>query len=110
VPTSGTSAAPLAVGDVTLDPARREARVRGAPVRLTATEYRLLEELMRHAGTVVPRQALLERVWGPEYALDGGDQIKVFVRRLRRKLGDDAERPRYIQSEWGIGYRFARPD
>lgn len=94
-----------AFGDLTLNYATREACLKGEFVPLTSTEYRLLEELARNAGTVLSHQELLERVWGPEYA--GEDHyLKVFVRRLRRKLGDDADRPHYIQTEWGIGYRF----
>ncbi|MDP9486901.1 MAG: response regulator transcription factor [Actinomycetota bacterium] len=95
-------------GDLSLDYATHEVRVRGEVVRLTSTEYRLLEQLVRHAGTVLPHRVLLERVWGPEYVGDA-HYLKVFVRRLRRKLGDDPERPRYIHTEWGIGYRFASP-
>jgi DNA-binding response OmpR family regulator len=95
-------------GDLSLDYATHEVRVRGEVVRLTSTEYRLLEELVRHAGTVLPHRVLLERVWGPKYVGDA-HYLKVFVRRLRRKLGDDPERPRYIHTEWGIGYRFASP-
>ncbi|MDQ3703286.1 MAG: response regulator transcription factor [Chloroflexota bacterium] len=91
--------------DFSLDYDSREVRVRGAAVRLTSTEYRLLVELVRHAGTVVPHQVLLERVWGPEY---GGDlhYLKVFVGRLHQKLDREPGHPRYIQSEWGVGYRF----
>ena len=92
-------------GDFSLDHASHEVRVRGEVVRLTSTEYRLLEELVRHAGTVLPHRHLLEQVWGPGYVGDT-HYLKVFVRRLRRKLGDDAERPRYIRTEWGVGYRF----
>jgi two-component system, OmpR family, KDP operon response regulator KdpE len=95
---------PLMVGDVTLDVATREVRVQGNAVRLTSTEYRLLEELMRHASTAFPYQYLLQRVWGPEYVSDV-HYLRVFVRRLRRKLGDDPEHPRYIQTEWHMGYR-----
>ena len=95
-------------GDFSLDYATHEVRVRGEVVRLTSTEYRLLEELVRHAGTVLPHRVLLERVWGPKYVGDA-HYLKVFVRRLRRKFGDDPERPRYIHTEWGIGYRFASP-
>jgi two-component system KDP operon response regulator KdpE len=97
---------PLAVGDVALDPARHEVRVRGTVVPLTSTEYRLLEEFMRHAGRVLPHQYLLTAVWGPEYA---GElhYLRVFVARLRQKLGDDPAHPRYIQTEWHTGYRFA---
>ncbi|MDP9487848.1 MAG: response regulator transcription factor [Actinomycetota bacterium] len=95
-------------GDLSLDYSTHEVRVRGEVVRLTSTEYRLLEELVRHAGIVLPHRVLLERVWGPKYVGDA-HYLKVFVRRLRRKLGDDPERPRYIHTEWGIGYRFASP-
>jgi DNA-binding response OmpR family regulator len=95
----------LVFGDLAINPANREVHLQGEFVPLTSTEYRLLEELARHAGTVLTHRALLERVWGPEYV--GEDHyLKVFVRRLRRKLSDDAERPRFIQTEWGIGYRF----
>ncbi len=93
------------IGDITLDVASRAARVRGEAVRLTTIEYRLLEELMRHAGVALSHRQLLERVWGPEYANDVS-YLKVYIRRLRRKLGDDPDRPRYIATEWGTGYRF----
>lgn len=102
------SSALLVVGEVTLDPATHEARVRGEVVRLTSTEARLLEELMRHAGHVIPYRQLLQAVWGPEYGHEL-EYLRTFVRRLRRKLGDDPSRPRYIQTEWHRGYRFASP-
>jgi two-component system, OmpR family, KDP operon response regulator KdpE len=95
----------IAVGDVAINPATREVLVVGAPVQLTSTEYRLLEVLTQHAGQVLSHQQLLEQVWGPEYVHDT-HYLKVFVRRLRQKLGDDAEQPRYIQTQWGVGYRF----
>jgi DNA-binding response OmpR family regulator len=102
------ASAPLTVGDITLDTATRTASVRGAVVPLTSTESRLLEELMRHAGRTLPHQYLLQQVWGPEYTAEA-HYLKVFVGRLRRKLGDDPEHPHYIQTEWGIGYRFVPP-
>ena len=83
----------------------RQVTVGGQAVRLTPTEYRLLEELVRHAGTTLPHHVLLERVWGSGWTADP-DYLKVFVRRLRQKLGDDAAHPRYIETEWGVGYRF----
>lgn len=95
----------LTVGDVTLDQTMRRVHVQGAAVRLTSTEYRLLEELMRHAGRVLPHRYLLTQVWGPAYSGDT-HLLRVFVRRLRRKLGDDTESPRHIQTEWNAGYRF----
>ena len=107
---AGNSPAPagggFTSGDLSIDFEAREVRVAGEVVRLTSTEYRLLEELARHAGTVLAHHVLLERVWGSEWAGDPG-YLKVFVRRLRQKLGDDAERPRYIRTEWGIGYSMA---
>lgn len=98
----------FAVGALTLDFATHEVRVCGAVVRLTSTEYRLLEALVRRAGTVLPHQFLLRQVWGPEYVHDS-HYLKGIVRRLRQKLGDDANEPRYIQTEWGVGYRFVPP-
>jgi DNA-binding response OmpR family regulator len=92
-------------GDFSLDFATHEVRARGELVRLSSTEYRLLEVLARHAGTVLPHQFLLRQVWGPEYIGDA-HYLKGIVRRLRQKLGDDPDAPRYIQTEWGIGYRF----
>jgi DNA-binding response OmpR family regulator len=91
-----------------LDFVTHEVRVDGAVIPLTSTEYRLLEELVRHPCTVLPHHYLLQQVWGPEYVHDV-HYLKVFVRRLRRKLRDDAEHPRYIQTEWGVGYRFVPP-
>ncbi len=100
--------ASFAVDDFALDFTAHTVRVRGEVVQLTAIEYRLLEELVRHAGAVLSHQYLLERVWGPEYA---GDMhyLKVFIGRLRQKLGDHADNPRYIHTEWGTGYRFTAP-
>ncbi len=103
-----TSAPRFAEGDLTLDFAAQEVRVGGEEVRLTPTEYRLLEVLVRRAGTVVPHQVLLREVWGPDYVADP-QYLKVFVRRLRNKLGDDPEHHRYIQTVWGTGYRFISP-
>jgi DNA-binding response OmpR family regulator len=76
-------------------------------VALSATEYRLLFQLVRNAGHVVPRETLLARVWGDEYR-DQSDYLKVYISRLRAKLEDDPERPRLILTERGLGYRFAR--
>lgn len=95
----------LTAGDLFIDLAKREVRLCGEVVHLTSTEYRLLEELVRHRGVALSHAVLLERVWGAEYVADT-HYLKVYIRRLRQKLGDDAERPRYIETEWGIGYRF----
>jgi len=92
-------------GDLSIDFAAREVLLRGVEILLTPTEYRLLEELVRHAGTIVPHSVLLEQVWGPAYA-SAPQHLKVFVRRLRNKLGDDPEHPSYIHTVRGVGYRF----
>ena len=102
------SGSDFSLADLSVNYATQEVLLNGEVVRLTSTEYRLLEELVRHAGTVLPHHLLLERVWGTAYAHEV-HYLKVFVRRLRRKLGDDAEHPRYIQTEWGVGYRFVGP-
>jgi DNA-binding response OmpR family regulator len=98
----------LSTEELSVDFSTHEVRVRGEVVRLTSTEYRLLETLVRHPRTVLPHAFLMEQVWGPDYIGDP-QALKVFVRRLRQKLGDEPERPRYIQTEWGLGYRFVPP-
>src|SRR5262249_10865307 len=95
----------LASGDLTIDFTTRQVRAKGALVDLTPTEYVLLELLARNAGTIVPQQVLLERGWGKEHTGDA-HYLKVFVNRLRLKLGDSAAHPRYIETRRGIGYRF----
>ena len=97
----------FAAGDLAINFDSHEVHKRGERVALTATEYRLLFQLVRNAGHVVPREALLARVWGDEYR-DQTDYLKVYVSRLRGKLEDDPDRPRYILTERGLGYRFAR--
>ncbi|MCL4464872.1 MAG: response regulator transcription factor [Chloroflexi bacterium] len=75
--------------------------------RLTRTEARLLRLLLENAGRTLPSSLLLERLWG-----DGGHasgSLWEYVRRVRRKIGDDAEKPRYLVNEPGLGYSFRRP-
>lgn len=92
-------------GELEVDFAAQEARLRGERLELTPTEYKLLYHLVRNAGRVLPHGTLLAKVWGREY-IDEVDYLRVYVRRLRDKLGDDPERPRYIRTERGLGYRF----
>jgi DNA-binding response OmpR family regulator len=72
---------------------------------LSPTEWRVLELLVANAGWIVPRERIASRVWGRD---DPGDldALRVFVRRLREKIGDDARTPRYIETVRGIGYRL----
>ena len=92
-----------------LDAPRHEVRVDGAPIDLTATEFGILAVLARDPGVVVSRTALLDSVWGPQFM--GDDHlVDVHVANLRRKLGDDAERPRFVETVRGVGYRLAPSD
>ena len=95
-------------GDLEVDFAAHEARLRGVHLDLTPTEYKLLYHLVRNAGHVLQHGTLLAKVWGREY-VDEVDYIRVYIRRLRDKLGDDPDDPRYIQTERGLGYRFIAP-
>jgi two-component system, OmpR family, KDP operon response regulator KdpE len=104
-----TSRAPsFRSGDLEVDFARQEARLRGERIDLTPTEYKLLYHLVRNAGHVLPHGTLLAKVWGREY-VDEVDYVRVYIRRLRDKLGDDPDAPRYIRTERGLGYRFVSP-
>lgn len=88
-----------------LDVARRLVRVDGARVELTAIEFDLLAVLARDPGVVVGRQALLDRVWGPEFVADD-HLVDVHIGNLRKKLGDDPGQPRFIDTVRGVGYRL----
>ena len=99
---------PYRLADVTIDYTARSVTVSGCPVKLTATEYRLIFELSINAGRVLTHDQLLQRVWGTEYSGEG-HLVRVFVGNLRRKLGDDARNPRYIFTEPRVGYRMAKP-
>ena len=98
---------PYVLGDLTVNYAERRVTVAGRPVRLTATEYKLLFELSINAGRVLTHDQLLGRVWGRDYS---GDSLllRSFVKKLRGKLKDDANNPRYIFTEPRVGYRMAK--
>jgi two-component system KDP operon response regulator KdpE len=96
-------------GDLEIDFAAHEARLRGERLELTPTEYKLLYHLVRNAGHVLTHGTLLAKVWGREY-VDEVDYIRVYIRRLRDKLDDDPNDPRYIRTERGLGYRFLAPE
>ncbi len=80
----------------------------GRKVVLTPTEYRLLADLARHAGRVVPQDLLLERVWGKEY-IGEHHMLQVNINRLRHKLEVDPAHPRYLLTEAGVGYLLTAP-
>ena len=95
----------LSLGQLVVDQPTRTVTLRGEPVALTAIEFDLLLTLARDPGVVFPRQRLLDRVWGMDYV---GDEhvVDVHLGNLRRKLGDDAARPSFIETVRGAGYRF----
>jgi two-component system KDP operon response regulator KdpE len=95
----------LVIGDLSVDLERRLVKVGDHPVSLTPTEYQLLRYLATHAGKPVTHSALLRHVWG-DYAVGGTYNTRYVVAQLRRKLGDDPARPRFIFTEPGIGYRL----
>jgi two-component system KDP operon response regulator KdpE len=77
----------------------------GADIRLTPTEWHLLEVLLRHPGKLLGQQYLLKQVWGPGYA-DAAGNLRLYMAQLRRKLEPDPARPRWLLTEPGMGYRF----
>ena len=105
----GQLAAPLRHGDLLLDADRHEVTVAGHPVPLTAVEFRLLAVLLAAGGRVLSRDQLLDAVYGHDEADILDRTIDAHVRRLRDKLGDDPDRPRYVATVRGVGYRAA-PD
>lgn len=92
-------------GELTVDLEARDVRLAGARVALTTTEWRVLELLVGSAGWIVPHDRLLARVWGRDEPGDL-DSLRVYIRRLRAKLRDDATAPRYIETVRGVGYRL----
>ena len=98
----------LRVGALELDKDRREVRLEGRPVAVTATEFQILERMLRQPGRVWSRVALLQAVWG--LACHVTDRtVDVHIRRLRRKLEADPSKPRYIRSVRGFGYTVRDP-
>jgi two-component system KDP operon response regulator KdpE len=102
---AGSDVPVLEAGDLVIDlPARRVTKA-GSVVRLTPTEWGLLEMLVRVPGRLVSQQDLLHEVWGPTYSRES-NYLRVYVGGLRKKLEDDPSRPRHLVTEPGIGYRF----
>ncbi len=100
-----TSTRPFACGHFTLDFDALRCEVNGTEVHLTPTEWRLLAELARHEGRVVPHQNLLRAAWGPSYGRES-NYLRVYSSQLRRKLEPDPARPQHLITEPGIGYRL----
>jgi two-component system, OmpR family, KDP operon response regulator KdpE len=91
--------------DFTVDLAAKRVTRDGSDIRLTPTEWQLLEVLVRHRGRLVTQRQLLAEVWGPQYQTEA-NYLRVYAAQLRRKLEPDPSRPRYLLTEPGRGYRF----
>jgi two-component system KDP operon response regulator KdpE len=96
-------------GGLEIDVERRRVSVDGEEIHLSPTEYKVLLALARHADRVVTDMMLLREVWGPEYG-DEDHYLHVYVARLRKKLERDPQRPRYLRTEPGVGYRLLAED
>jgi DNA-binding response OmpR family regulator len=98
---------PVRFGDVEVDLGGRAVRVRGRDVSLTSKEFELLSLLLRSAGRVLTREAILQKVWGFNY-YGTARTIDNFINKLRQKLEDDLENPRHFVTVRGVGYKFCR--
>lgn len=92
-------------GDLQIDLQNRNVKKNNEPVKLTATEYTLLALFAKNEGKVLTHQYLLREVWGPGY-INQSQYLRVFIAQLRKKIEKDANRPEYIITESGVGYRF----
>ena len=100
------STPPLVCGPLVIDADRHRVQLDGKPLQLTGKEFALLSLFARHPGRSFSRGELLDHVWGEEF--DGYDHtVNTHINRLRSKIEVDPARPRFIQTVWGVGYRFA---
>ena len=104
------AAGAVRLGDNEIDFGRREVRRGGKEVKLTFKEFELLEYMYKNAGLVLSRDQLLTQVWGYNFEGDTTRTVDFHVHSLRQKLGDSAERPRYIQTVRGYGYKLSKGD
>jgi two-component system, OmpR family, KDP operon response regulator KdpE len=95
----------LKYGNLEINLSLRTIKKNGEPVKLTTTEYALLALLVRNEGKVLTHQFLLRAIWGPGY-INQSQYLRVFIAQLRKKIEDDANRPEYLVTESGVGYRF----
>ena len=98
-------APPVAAGDLVIDPEARKATRAGEPLTLTQREFDLLLFLAQHPGKAFSREALMDHVWRFSYYTDTST-VTVHIRRLRSKIERDPDQPKYIETVWGVGYRF----
>ena len=101
----------LEFGDLVVDLPQGAAELDGQPLRLTPTEWQLLEAMVTHPGKLLTHRWLLARVWGTGHGDESRQALRTHIRSLRSKIADDAARPRYLRTESGAGYRWmAEPE
>jgi two-component system response regulator RegX3 len=100
---------PIEVGEVRLDPAKREVTRSGEVLELSRKEFELLQLLMSNAGSVVTRERAIDEVWDTNW-FGSTKTLDVHVSGLRRKLGDDSNEPRFLHTIRGVGFRFSSPE
>jgi len=105
-PSPSPSPSVLHFDELEIDLERTQARLNGEGLRLTPTEWSLLEVFVTNPGKLLTHQWMLRRVWGPSYTLDQSHYLRIYVRQLRQKLGDDVTFPRFVATERGMGYRW----
>lgn len=103
--TPAAEAAVVETPDFVVDLAAKRVRRDGAEVKLTPTEWHIVEVLVRNAGKLVPQRLLLQEVWGPAYTKET-NYLRVHMAHIRRKLESEPSHPRYFLTEPGMGYRF----
>jgi len=105
IPSAASEEPVVQFGEVVVDLAARTVTRAGAPVRLTPTEWRLLEVLVRSPDRLITRETLLTEVWGPQYTTDTG-YLRLYIAQLRKKLEAVPGSPAHLLTEAGMGYRF----
>jgi DNA-binding response OmpR family regulator len=96
-------------GELQIDYAQHRVSVGSNEVALSPTEYKLLAELAKHAGSVVPTEALLHRIWGPEYG-EETQHVRLYISRVRQKIETNPEHPRWVITRPGVGYMLQLPE
>ena len=96
----------LHCSDLVIDTKKHECLLNDKPVSLTPTEFIILQILLENKGTVISGEELFHRIWKDEYYIKSNNTITVHIRRLREKLNDTLENPKYIKTIWGVGYKI----
>ncbi|MDO4274370.1 MAG: VanR-ABDEGLN family response regulator transcription factor [Eubacteriales bacterium] len=104
--TAGTEEVVITHSGLVLNVRNHECTINERPLSLTPTEFSILEILLKHKGEVVSAEELFHHIWGDEYFSKSNNTITVHIRHLREKMGDSFEKPQYIKTVWGCGYKI----